>query len=41
MKYSILANIDDQEKAVKTNTEKVKDTYEFFKKPSDENDFKC
>ena len=41
MKHSILANIDDQEKAVKTNTEKVKDTYEFFKKPSDENDFKC
>ena len=39
MKYSILANIDYQGKAVKTNHENVKDTYEFFKKPSDEDDF--
>ena len=27
MKHSILANIDDQDKAVKTNNENVKDTY--------------
>ena len=35
----ILINIDDQDKAVKTNNENVKDTYEFFKKPPDEDDF--
>ena len=39
MKYSIIANIDDQDKAVKTNNENVKDTYEFFKKPTDVDDF--
>ena len=39
MKHSILINIDDQDKAVKTNNENVKDTYEFFKKPSDEANF--
>ena len=27
MKHSILINIDDQDKAVKTNNENVKDTY--------------
>ena len=39
MKHSIITNIGDQEKAIKTNNENVKDTYEFFKKPSDEDDF--
>ena len=39
MKHFILANIDNQDKAVKRNNENVKDTYEFFKKPSDEDDF--
>ena len=39
MKHFILANIDNQDKAVKTNNENVKDTYEFFEKPSDEDDF--
>ena len=39
MKHSILTNIDDQHKSVKTNNENVKDTYKFFKKPSDEDDF--
>ena len=39
MKHSILANIDDQDKAIKTNNGNVKDTYEFFKKPSDEDNF--
>ena len=38
MKHSILANIDDQDKAIKANNENVKDTYEFFKKTSDEDD---
>ena len=40
MKYSIVANIDDQGKAIKINNENAKDNYEFFKKPSDEDDFK-
>ena len=39
MKHFILANIDNQDKAVKRNNENVKDAYEFFKKPSDEDDF--
>ena len=39
MKHFILANIDNQDKAVKRNNENVKDTYEFFKKLSDEDDF--
>ena len=39
MKHFIFANIDNQDKAVKTNNENVKDTYEFFEKPSDEDDF--
>ena len=39
MKHSILINIDDQDKSVKTNNENVKDTYKCFKKPSDEDDF--
>ena len=39
VKHSILANIDDEDKDVKTNNENVKDTYKFFKKPSDEDDF--
>ena len=38
MKHSILANIDDQDKAIKANNENVKDTYEFFKKTSDKDD---
>ena len=41
MKYSILANIGDQNKGVKTNNENLKYTYEFFKKPPDEDDFDC
>ena len=32
MKHSVLANIDDEDKATKTNNENVKDMYEFFKK---------
>ena len=32
MKHSILANIDDEDKAVKTNNKNVKDTCGFFKK---------
>ena len=39
MKHSTLDNIDDQDKAIKTNNEYVKVTHEFFKKPSDEDDF--
>ena len=39
MKHSILPNIDDQNEAIKTNNGNVKDTYEFFKKSSDEDDF--
>ena len=39
MKYSILSNIDDQDRTVKKNNEDVKSTYEFFKKPSDEEEF--
>ena len=39
MKHSTLDNIDDQDKAIKTNNEYVKVNYEFFKKPSDEDDF--
>ena len=39
MKHSILPNIDDQDEAIKTNNGNVKDTYEFFKKSSDEDDF--
>ena len=35
----IVANSDDQDKTVKTNNENVKDTYEFFKKQPDEDDF--
>ena len=31
MKHSILINIDDQDKSVKTNNENVKDTYKCFK----------
>ena len=38
MKHSTLDNIDDQDKPIKTNNEYVKVTYEFFKKPSDEDD---
>ena len=30
LKHSILTNIDNQDKVVKTNNENVKDTYEFF-----------
>ena len=36
MKHSILFNIDDQDRATKKNNEKVKKTYECFKKPRDE-----
>ena len=32
MKHCVLANIDDEDKATKTNNENVKDMYEFFKK---------
>ena len=39
LKHSILANIDDQGKSIKSNNGNVKDIYEFFKKPSDEDDF--
>ena len=39
MKHSILANMGDQDNANKTNNENIKDTYEFFKKPSDEDIF--
>ena len=39
MKHSILANMGDQDKATKTDSENVKHTYEFFKKPSDEDNF--
>ena len=39
MKYSILTNIDDQDKAVKRNNENITDTYIFFKKLSDEDGF--
>ena len=39
MKHSILANMDDQDKATKTNNENVRDTFEFLKKPSDEDNF--
>ena len=39
MKHSILPNIDDQDEAIKTNNGNVKDTYEFLKKSSDEDDF--
>ena len=38
-KRSILANIDDQDKAVKTSNKSIKDTYEFIKKPPDEDNF--
>ena len=41
MKHSILTKVNDQDKAIKTNKENVKDTYEFFKKPFDEDDFEC
>ena len=41
MKHSTLTNIDNQYKAVKTNYGNVKDTHEFLKKPSDEDDFEC
>ena len=39
MKHSILANMDSQDKDTKTNNENVKDTYEFFRKPPDEDNF--
>ena len=39
MKHSILTNNDDQGNVVKTSNGNIKDTYEFFKKPSDEDDF--
>ena len=39
LKHSILANTDDQDNSIKTNNGNVKDMYEFFKKPSDEDDF--
>ena len=39
MNHSILINIGDQDKAIKTNNENAKDTYEFFKKLSDEDNF--
>ena len=39
LKHSILVNTDDQDKSIKTNNGNVKDMYEFFKKPSDEDDF--
>ena len=39
MKHSTLANMDDQDKATKTNNENVRDTFEFLKKPSDEDNF--
>ena len=41
MKHSILANLDDQDKVIKTNNEIEKYTYEFFKKLSGEDDFEC
>ena len=39
MKHSILTNNDDQDNVVKTSNGNIKDTYEFFKKPSDKDDF--
>ena len=39
MKHSILSNINDQGRATKKSNENIKITYEFFKKPSDEEEF--
>ena len=41
MKHSILSNLDDQDRATEKNrnNEDVKKTCEFFKKPSDEDNF--
>ena len=39
MKHSILVNTNDQDEAIKTNNGNVKETYEFFKKPPDEDAF--
>ena len=39
MKHSLLANMDYQDKATKTNNENVKDMYEFSKKRSDKDNF--
>ena len=39
MKHSILLNLENQDKDTKKNNEAVKSTYEFYKKPSDEDTF--
>ena len=39
MEHSILVNMDDQDKPTKTSNENVEDTYQFLKKPSDEDNF--
>ena len=39
MEHSILAKTDGQDKITKTNNENVENTYEFFKNPSDEDNF--
>ena len=39
MKHSILSNLDDQDLAAEKNNEDVKNTNEFFNKPSDQDNF--
>ena len=39
MKYSILLNLENQDKYTKQNNEDVKSTYEFYKKTFDEDTF--
>ena len=41
MKHLILANMDDQDKATKTNNENIKNTSELFKTPYDKDNFEC
>ena len=39
MEHSILLNLENQDKDTKKNNEYVKNTYEFYKRPSDEDTF--
>ena len=39
MKHSILLSLENQDKDTKKKNENIKNTYEFYKKPSDEDTF--
>ena len=39
MKHSVLSNLENQNKDTKKNNKDVKNTYEFYKKPSDKDTF--